>query len=408
MSLPIPDQHTTRSNGTSSSQDKRSLNLRLGVCGSASVGKTALANALAADFGLPCLREEMRDYLESTGIHLADRPPLEIIATLLQLWQERSEKELQTSAFIADTCPLDFAACALYYGCMDAENASLLLSEKIIASVAAYDAIIILPWGALPYCIDGVRPSNQHQQLRYQLILEGLLRKYVDSRKLYICSESITHLDDRRRWARSIVAKLGKTMSGLQQESATLEGRSVTLVMGGVRSGKSRFAVQQALDADSVGFIATAQASDPEMAAKIKRHQEERPASWTTIEEPLELAYAISQHSGKHSLLVIDCLTLFAANLLESFADDPSVIDKRIEALCSSIQGSKPAIILVTNEVGSGVVPSFAAGRRFRDLLGEINQRVAAVSTAVVLMVAGIPMAVKGEIGVRSAERIAV
>jgi len=197
-------------------------------------------------------------------------------------------------------------------------------------------------------------------------------------------------------------------MSRFQQRSATVEGRSVTLVIGGARSGKSKFAVQQALDTDSVAFIATARASDPEMVAKIKRHLEERPASWTTVEEPLELASTISQQSGKHSLLVIDCLTLFAANLLESLADDPSAIDKRINQLCSEIKGSKSSIILVTNEVGSGIVPSFAVGRRFRDLLGEINQRVAAVSTTVVLMVAGIPMLVKGEMGVRSTERIVV
>jgi adenosylcobinamide kinase / adenosylcobinamide-phosphate guanylyltransferase len=172
-----------------------------------------------------------------------------------------------------------------------------------------------------------------------------------------------------------------------------------------VRSGKSRFAVQQALREDSVVFIATARATDAEMVAKIQRHREERPSSWATIEEPLNIASVITEHSGRSSLL-IDCLTLFAANLMESYRDNASKMDAEIDRLGAAIQASESSIILVTNEVGSGVVPGFASGRQFRDLLGEVNQRVAAISTQVVLMVAGIPMMIKGE-GVQSATGIA-
>jgi adenosylcobinamide kinase / adenosylcobinamide-phosphate guanylyltransferase len=181
--------------------------------------------------------------------------------------------------------------------------------------------------------------------------------------------------------------------------------KSVTLVLGGVRSGKSRFAVQQALREDSVVFIATARASDGEMAAKIRRHREERPSSWATIEEPLKIASVITEHSGR-SCLLVDCLTLFAANLMESCGDNVSKIDAEIDRLGAAIQAAESSIILVTNEVGSGVVPGFASGRQFRDLLGDVNQRMAAISTRVVLMVAGVPMIIKGE-GARSGMDVA-
>jgi uroporphyrin-III C-methyltransferase len=196
--------------------------LRIGICGSASVGKTSLANALASDLGLPCLREEMRDYLEGTGINLVELPPSEVAATLLQLWEERKQKESQTPAFIADNCSLDFAAYALYYGCLNEANSTIFLS-KTLEFVAKYDAIFVLPWGVLPYTPDGIRPASQHLQLRYQLILEGLLRKYVDPKKLHFFPEKITHLDDRCRWVRSLIMP----QKPLQQRTAdTKETRS--------------------------------------------------------------------------------------------------------------------------------------------------------------------------------------
>lgn len=173
---------------------------------------------------------------------------------------------------------------------------------------------------------------------------------------------------------------------------------SVTLVLGGVRSGKSRFALQLAARARDVVFVATAQASDAEMRAKIERHQRERPAHWRTVEEPLDLAGVISGCSAACELMVIDCLTLFAANLMEAYGEEVAALDDRITQLCRAIQLAECALVLVSNEVGSGIVPAYPAGRRFRDVLGEINQRIAAQADRVVLMVAGLPLAMKGAI----------
>jgi adenosylcobinamide kinase / adenosylcobinamide-phosphate guanylyltransferase len=172
----------------------------------------------------------------------------------------------------------------------------------------------------------------------------------------------------------------------------------VTLVLGGVRSGKSRYAQQLAAQEARVTFIATAEyRGDEEMRLKIERHRAERPKNWETIEEPLELAAAIG--SVNHcDLVLIDCVTLWAGKLLEVCGDDSQAIATSVNALCAAIKSSPRSIVLVSNEVGSGVVPAFEMGRRYRDLLGEINQRVAAVADHVVLMVAGLPLAVKGSL----------
>ena len=172
----------------------------------------------------------------------------------------------------------------------------------------------------------------------------------------------------------------------------------VTLVLGGVRSGKSRFALEIASSAPSVTFIATARASDDEMRRKIERHQRERPSHWRTREEPLYLAKAISSEQDASETTVVDCLTLFAANLMEAYGDDGAAIDASIEDLCSALRKTDRNLVLVSNEVGSGIVPAYAAGRQFRDLLGEMNQRVAALADKVVLMVAGLPLTIKGGI----------
>ncbi len=172
--------------------------------------------------------------------------------------------------------------------------------------------------------------------------------------------------------------------------------RSVTLVLGGVRSGKSRFALEIAARSSAVCFVATARASDDEMRGKIARHRAERPPHWQTLEEPLDLADAITGHEGQTDLALVDCLTLFAANLMETHGEDAAAIEDRMAALCRAIENARCSIVLVSNEVGSGIVPAYQAGRRFRDLLGELNQRIAAIADRVVLMVAGLPLAVKG------------
>ncbi len=169
---------------------------------------------------------------------------------------------------------------------------------------------------------------------------------------------------------------------------------TVTLLLGGARSGKSHYAQQLGQQAERVVFVATARAGDDEMRRKIDLHRRSRPQHWHTVEEPLALAETIAHHGPACDLLIIDCLTFFAANLLEAGGDEPASID----ALCSALQSPPCSVVLVSNEVGMGVVPEYASGRRFRDLLGEMNQRVARVASDVLLLVAGLPLVLKGAV----------
>lgn len=173
----------------------------------------------------------------------------------------------------------------------------------------------------------------------------------------------------------------------------------VTLVLGGVRSGKSRYAQQVAERADNVLFVATAEVrDDSEMRAKIERHRSERPIHWKTVEEPIELARVLSEPFKVSQVILIDCLTLFASNMLEHFGEHATANHPEIEALCLVLAQARCSVILVSNEVGCGVVPAYALGRRFRDLVGELNQKVASVADNVLLMVAGLPLVLKGEL----------
>jgi adenosylcobinamide kinase/adenosylcobinamide-phosphate guanylyltransferase len=175
---------------------------------------------------------------------------------------------------------------------------------------------------------------------------------------------------------------------------------SVTLVLGGARSGKSRYAQQLAEQSRHVVFVATAKASDEEMRLKIERHRTDRPQEWRTIEEPLNLPEVLAENALGSDVIVVDCLTIFAANLLEVEGEDSKAIERRVDALCEALRIAQCNIVLVSNEVGSGVVPEYAVGCRFRDLLGEINQKVARIADDVVLLVAGLPLALKGHVEV--------
>lgn len=182
----------------------------------------------------------------------------------------------------------------------------------------------------------------------------------------------------------------------------------VTFVLGGVRSGKSRFAQRVASDFGSVIFIATAKPCDPEMELRIEHHRRSRPAAWQTLEVPVDLEVAISNLRDPKQLAVIDCLTLYLANVISRARGEASVIKEHIERLCSALEETRSAIILVSNEVGSGVHAPTASGRWYCDLLGELNQRVAALADNVILMVAGIPVPVKGKVpaGAQSSDEI--
>jgi adenosylcobinamide kinase/adenosylcobinamide-phosphate guanylyltransferase len=177
--------------------------------------------------------------------------------------------------------------------------------------------------------------------------------------------------------------------------------KTVTLVLGGARSGKSRWAQEFAAGFERVAYLATAQALDAEMHEKIRRHQEDRPKHWRTFEEPLELARVVAAHASQFDIILLDCLTFYVANLLQADETEPGAIEPRMQSLLGVLGEAPVSMILVSNEVGCGVVPPYPAGRSYRDALGELNQRVAAIADNVVLMVAGLPLALKGNIGAR-------
>jgi len=165
----------------------------------------------------------------------------------------------------------------------------------------------------------------------------------------------------------------------------------LTLVLGGARSGKSRYAESliTALPPPWI-YAATAQALDAEMAARIGVHRTRRGAGWTTVEAPRDLAATLTSHGN--APILIDCLTLWLSNLMMADA----AIDAEIDRLGEALAEATAPVVLVANEVGSGIVPDNALARRFRDLQGGLNQRIAARADHVVLLVAGLPLTVKG------------
>ena len=168
----------------------------------------------------------------------------------------------------------------------------------------------------------------------------------------------------------------------------------VVLVLGGARSGKSSFALAQAsgLPGRKI-YVATAQALDAEMAERIDKHRRERKPDWETLEEPLLLGRAVRSLKETHEIAVIDCLTLWLSNLFGAGDAIEAEQDDFIESLRSL--GRKISLFIVSNEVGLGIVPENETARRFRDLAGRLNQRVAAVADEVFFVVAGIPMKIK-------------
>jgi len=165
----------------------------------------------------------------------------------------------------------------------------------------------------------------------------------------------------------------------------------LTFVLGGARSGKSRYAESliAALPPPWV-YVATAEAGDDEMAERIKSHRERRGVQWRTIEAPRELAKALSACSD--GPVLIDCLTLWLSNLMLAEAN----IEEETAQLEKTLVAAHGPVVLVANEVGSGIVPSYPLGRRFRDLQGVLNQRIAVRAERVILMVAGLPLLLKG------------
>ena len=168
------------------------------------------------------------------------------------------------------------------------------------------------------------------------------------------------------------------------------------LITGGVRSGKSRYALARALAVPAPRvFVATADRADGSMRERIQKHQADRGNKFQLIEETLDLPAAFVNLKAKPSVIVIDCLTLWMGNLLQTFRQDPARIQKLTENLETCVRESETDFILVTNEVGSGVIPSNALARDFLDELGQLNQKFANACTEVILMVSGIPQTLK-------------
>ena len=179
-------------------------------------------------------------------------------------------------------------------------------------------------------------------------------------------------------------------------------GKRLTLILGGARSGKSSYAQRLAAErGKTVVYVATAEAGDGEMMARIAAHRAERPAHWQTIEAPRSIGTAIRSGVRQADVILIDCLTLLANNIIVPLPESvtaheaEAALNVEIEELLNAYAASRAEWIIVSNEVGLGLVPPYPLGRVYRDALGRANQRLAAVADDVLFMVAGLPLKVK-------------
>ena len=171
--------------------------------------------------------------------------------------------------------------------------------------------------------------------------------------------------------------------------------RKVVLVLGGVRSGKSRYAQDLAARGKRVAVVATAEACDDDMRQRIARHRAERPADWTTFEAPVALEDTLLECGNRFDTILIDCLTVWTANVMQAEKSDEGRVLARAKRLADVLDSISASVILVSNEVGSGIHPDNELGRAYRDLLGFTNQHIAAAADEVILLVAGCPVIVK-------------
>ena len=178
---------------------------------------------------------------------------------------------------------------------------------------------------------------------------------------------------------------------------ATFPLPPVTLVLGGARSGKSTHAEKLVTGTLYGGaprpavYVATAEAGDVEMATRIMAHRARRGGAWTTVEEPLKLAEAVETAAGHGQPILVDCLTLWLSNLMHAGAD----LDEASDDLVRALDDCPVPVVMVSNEVGMGIVPETPLGRTFRDAQGRLNMRMAARADRVILMAAGLPLTMK-------------
>ena len=176
---------------------------------------------------------------------------------------------------------------------------------------------------------------------------------------------------------------------------------SMRLILGGARSGKSRFAQELAAKlGQRVLFVATGEPLDEEMSSRIEAHRKSRPSSWKTLEAPTNVAEAVISEIGDAEVVIVDCLTLLVSNLMGTEDIDAETLGRKVTAeledLVAFMRTTKAHFIIVSNEVGLGLVPPYPAGRVYRDALGTANQMLARHADEVYLMVAGIAIALKG------------
>ncbi|WP_420854584.1 bifunctional adenosylcobinamide kinase/adenosylcobinamide-phosphate guanylyltransferase [Sneathiella marina] len=166
----------------------------------------------------------------------------------------------------------------------------------------------------------------------------------------------------------------------------------ISLILGGARSGKSRFAEDLVTQKNLTRiYLATAQSYDEEMAARIAKHRSDRGRQWTTIEEPLELLKSLQQNSSVENIILVDCLTLWVSNLMGEGLSVEEAVDQLIDGLCC-VDGP---VVFVSNEVGQGIVPDNAMAREFRDHAGRLHQRLAAKAKSVYFITAGLAQKLK-------------
>jgi adenosylcobinamide kinase/adenosylcobinamide-phosphate guanylyltransferase len=170
----------------------------------------------------------------------------------------------------------------------------------------------------------------------------------------------------------------------------------ITVVTGGIKSGKSLWAQKRGESINgSRAFIATALALDEEMRERIKKHQSERADKWITHEESLNVAPLIEDLAGRFDVVLLDCLTMWVSNLLTVYNLSAELVQEKADELTACLAGEKSHIILVTNEVGMGIIPPDPLSRAFQSLLGRLNREMASVAHEFYMMVSGVPMKIK-------------
>lgn len=175
-------------------------------------------------------------------------------------------------------------------------------------------------------------------------------------------------------------------------------GKRLIFITGGTRSGKSRFALDYANRHFSKRlYLATCEVLDEEIAERVENHKKMRGPEWKTVEEPIEIIDKINEYGDRVEAILLDCITLWLSNLLMRQNSDVKIMDE-LDRFIKTIKQNQTSFIIVSNEVGMGIVPADSLGRRFRDLQGMANQKIAEAAETVILMVSGIPMILKGEL----------